>query len=558
MKLKTKKLLFSLLGVATASTLATVVAAACANKGGEGTPAPNDPGTSNPGTQTPPPNTQSTFSFRQNLTEEEKTKLTADINAWKEAWPKVAASLNSVSANAGNVKNTQVKFATTRDSGSLTQLDIAYAFGIAPDLISYKWNDAGKQVATSKYLQEYYDSLKSELWTGNGLTAQDLVTRTVGVLLTHDSSTGKYAKFVENSDIVGFVSQSRSAGLPSKTPARFLPNWLFDFDPNKPASDSNKGLGADLTSHAGNPNYITNPYDGLIFTGQMLDKIYTTEGFNNVKNAIVDGKTNFATFEDYARAYATKARNDFSTWAKSVNEWKDKTVLVESPNPQAGGIIINSDFNNADNLAKIEEVFYVQPVYFASVYGDQNSDVTPGLGAKFPIPRKKITDIQKYIDDFGWIGGKTLVSTPESSVRSKVSSDLAEAFENTTDYVIYSVNPFTIQGYNGTAETENVYDDFVAKLTQYINNLSDSEWKQFKPTRVLKSKPVVGVNFFIDRKDMFHDASYGFMGLKVVANRLNKWIKGANAPEVEIGIPKFTKEQMQQIRTFKTNLPTKS
>nr|WP_318032055.1 hypothetical protein [Ureaplasma urealyticum] len=52
------------------------------------------------------------------------------------------------------------------------------------------------------------------------------------------------------------------------------------------------------------------------------------------------------------------------------------------------------------------------------------------------------------------------------------------------------------------------------------------------PTKVLKEKPVVGKNFFIERKGKFYDACYGFAGQDLVVNTLNKWTRGANAQKV--------------------------
>ena len=58
--------------------------------------------------------------------------------------------------------------------------------------------------------------------------------------------------------------------------------------------------------------FFVDPYDGLIFTGKTLDRIYDAKKFDNVNKAVIDGKSNFQTFTDYAKAIVSVVRKNVS------------------------------------------------------------------------------------------------------------------------------------------------------------------------------------------------------------------------------------------------------
>lgn len=132
-------------------------------------------------------------------------------------------------------------------------------------------------------------------------------------------------------------------------------------------------------------------------------------------------------------------------------------------------------------------------------------------------------------------------STTKDTSGKQVAPNLAKAFEKTTDKVIYTYNQYMLQGYDGTSATNSVVEAFEKALTDYIDNLSDTEWQQFNPTKILKEKPKVGKNFFIVRKDDWYDGSYGFLGQKVVVDYLDNWVnnKGNSKGNVDLGLPKL-------------------
>ena len=68
------------------------------------------------------------------------------------------------------------------------------------------------------------------------------------------------------------------------------------------------------------------------------------------------------------------------------------------PNVMKGARIIDPNFSK-DDLLFLGNIFIPQPVYFPILYADQNDEYTPGLGAKFPIPKKDINEVQRYVDN---------------------------------------------------------------------------------------------------------------------------------------------------------------
>ncbi|MDU7892058.1 MAG: iron ABC transporter substrate-binding protein, partial [Ureaplasma parvum] len=99
---------------------------------------------------------------------------------------------------------------------------------------------------------------------------------------------------------------------------------------------------------------------------------------------------------------------------------------------------------------------------------------------------------------------------------------------------------------------------FEANLAKYVNSLDINTKNSFNPTRILKEKPVVGKNFFIERKGNIYDANYGFIGQKTMVNILNRWMNGENSREVDLGIPNFTKDNVKHLRAFKDELNVKN
>ncbi|EDX53705.1 hypothetical protein [Ureaplasma urealyticum] len=442
------------------------------------------------------------------------------------------------------------RLATTRDSGSLVQDDAAYSFGIAPDYVHYRWNSADIKDAVPEYLRSYYNK---DLTKGDGFknaTADKFASHNIGVLLVADSKVASNGKMLEASggSIGGLLIQSRSTGYTSKAPADIQPNLLF--------GDKNPFVAEKESDHAGRPNYFVDPFSGLITTGKTLDRIYDAKKFENVHNATINGKTGFNSFEEYAQAASDVARKNFSDWAKSNNVWKGKTVLNVMPNPQDyAGFLIDPEIKTDADKFNVGNIFIVQPVYFPGIYASQDDPFTPGLGAKFPLPLKSVNKIQSFVDDYGWIGGKTLVGDSNKELSKTVSPTIGDAFENTTDVVVYSYNEYLIDGFKpGTPEGEALLKKFETNLANYVNSLTKETKNQFVPTKVLKEKPEVGKNFFIERKGNFYDASYGFAGQNLVVNTLNKWTRGPNAPKIDLGYPVFNKDNVKHIRAFKDSL----
>lgn len=443
------------------------------------------------------------------------------------------------------------KIAMTRDSGSLCQDDAAYSFGIAPDISNYRWKAGDVEEVVPHYLSYLYNPKLTKGMELKGVKAETLAAENVGTLFIADFKFGNYkTNFLDKNKIGGIVMQSRSSGLPSKTPALFMPNWLF--------GKNNPYLETDVNASAGITDFFVDPYDGLIFTGKTLDRIYDAKKFDNVNKAVIDGKSNFQTFTDYAKAIVSVVRKNVSNWAKQHSYWKNKTVVMIMPNVMKGARIIDPNFSK-DDLLFLGNIFIPQPVYFPILYADQNDEYTPGLGAKFPIPKKDINEVQRYVDNWGWIGGAILSDATNPDAAKRVGPTLGEAFEGTVDKVIYSYNEYLIKGYKpGTAEGEAIIKKFEANLAKYVNSLDINTKNSFNPTRILKEKPVVGKNFFIERKGNIYDANYGFIGQKTMVNILNRWMNGENSPEVDLGTPNFTKDNVKHLRAFRDELNVKN
>lgn len=45
---------------------------------------------------------------------------------------------------------------------------------------------------------------------------------------------------------------------------------------------------------------------------------------------------------------------------------------------------------------------------------------------------------------------------------------------------------------------------------------------------------------------------------KTIVNILNRWMNGENSPEVDLGIPNFTKDNVKHLRAFKDELNVKN
>ncbi|WP_303923313.1 iron ABC transporter substrate-binding protein [Ureaplasma parvum] len=469
----------------------------------------------------------------------------------KSASGKEFERIQTLATNASTYYQKNQKIAMTRDSGSLCQDDAAYSFGIAPDISNYHWKAADVEEVVPHYLSYLYNPKLTKGMELKNVKAETLAAENVGTLFIADFKFGNYkTNFLDKNKIGGIIMQSRSSGLPSKAPALFMPNWLF--------GKNNPYLETDVNASAGITDFFVDPYDGLIFTGKTLDRIYDAKKFDNVNKAVIDGKSDFRTFTDYAKAIVNVVRKNVLNWAKQHSYWKNKTVVMTMPNVMKGARIIDPNFSK-DDLLFLSNIFIPQPVYFPILYADQNDEYTPGLGAKFPIPKKNINQVQRYVDNWGWIGGAILSDAANPDAAKRVGSTLGEAFEGTVDKVIYSYNEYLIKGYKpGTAEGEAVIKKFEANLAKYINSLDINTKNSFNPTRILKEKPVVGKNFFIERKGNIYDANYGFIGQKTVVNILNRWMNGENSPEVDLGIPNFTKDNVKHLRAFKDELNVKN
>lgn len=536
---KVHKLLLLGSSLLISAAVVTAIAASCNNQSKGG-------GSTQPGTGTGT-GTGTKKVKKSNLTTEQKQA------EWKDKALSYAATQKSVNPDYVNIITQKPNVALDRTSGSLEQSDSAYSFGIAPHLSHFKWQGSGstdsasgKNVVVPHYLNKYYDSSMTEGWVGriNEQGIQTIVEKKIGVLFTTESNVeARYKKLAEDKTIGAVVAQSRSSGLPSKYPWAHKPAFMFD-------DKANKYLHETDDSHAGNPNYLVSPNYGLIYTGQMLDKVYDASKFEPVNKATIAGQTGFTSFEAYSKKAAETAIAKTREWTRNNQQWKDKSVVVMMPNPQAGsGIIFTNDIKNETNKYNLGNVFYVQPVYHPWVYGSIDHEFVPGLGAKFPTPKKDLDTMSKYVDDYGWIGGKTLVEPSTKDTSSKqVAPNLANAFENTTDKVIYTYNQYMIEGFDGTEATEDKVKAFEEALTKYIDGLSDTEWKQFNPTKILKEKPKVGKNFFIVRKDDWYDGSYGFLGQKVVVDYLDNWVKEKNGKgNVDLGLPKLGTDKPQHL-----------
>ena len=462
--------------------------------------------------------------------------------------------IETLSSKASSYYQKNQKIAVTNDSSSLCQDDALYAFGIAPDYSGFRWKTSELEEVHPHYLNYLYNSklTKGMNFTGKGALPENFAKLNVGTLFIADFKFNKYKEnFLDKNEIGGVAMQSRSSGLPSKTPALFIPSWLF--------GKNNPYLETDVNASAGITDFFVDPYDGLIFTGKTLDRIYDAKKFDNVNKAVIDGKSNFQTFTDYANVAVKAVRKRVSQWAKQNNKWKDKTTVMISPDVMPNGRIVDPNITKED-LLHLSNFFITQPVYLPILYADQNHPYTPGMGCKFPIPKKHLEDVQKYIDNWGWIGGAILSSSAENPDAAKrVGPTLGEAFEGTVDKVIYSYNEYLIKGYKpGTAEGEAVIKKFEANLAKYVNSLDINTKNSFNPTRILKEKPVVGKNFFIEREGTFCDGCYGFMGQKTIVNILNRWMNGENSPEVDLGTPNFTKDNVKHLRAFRDELNVKN
>ncbi|EDU66906.1 putative ABC substrate-binding protein - iron [Ureaplasma urealyticum serovar 11 str. ATCC 33695] len=462
--------------------------------------------------------------------------------------------IETLSSKASSYYQKNQKIAVTNDSSSLCQDDALYAFGIAPDYSGFRWKTSELEEVHPHYLNYLYNSklTKGMNFTGKGALPENFAKLNVGTLFIADFKFNKYKEnFLDKNEIGGVAMQSRSSSLPSKTPALFMPSWLFG--KNNPYLETNVNASAGIT------DFFVDPYDGLIFTGKTLDRIYDAKKFDNVNKAVIDGKSNFQTFTDYANVAVKAVRKRVSQWAKQNNKWKDKTTVMISPDVMPNGRIVDPNITKED-LLHLSNFFITQPVYLPILYADQNHPYTPGMGCKFPIPKKHLEDVQKYIDNWGWIGGAILSSSAENPDAAKrVGPTLGEAFEGTVDKVIYSYNEYLIKGYKpGTAEGEAIIKKFEANLAKYVNSLDINTKNSFNPTRILKEKPVVGKNFFIEREGTFCDGCYGFMGQKTIVNILNRWMNGENSPEVDLGIPNFTKDNVKHLRAFKDELNVKN
>ncbi|WP_016829027.1 hypothetical protein [Ureaplasma urealyticum] len=461
--------------------------------------------------------------------------------------------IETLATNASAYYQNNQKIAVTNDSSSLCQDDALYSFGIAPDYSGFRWKTSELEEVHPHYLSYLYNKnlTRGMNFTGKGSLPENFAKLNVGTLFIADFKFSKYKEnFLDKNQIGGVAMQSRSSGLPSKTPALFIPNWLF--------GKNNPYLEKDINASAGITDFFVDPYDGLIFTGKTLDRIYDAKKFDNVNKAVIDGQSNFQTFTDYAKAAVKAVRTRVSQWAKQNNKWKDNTAVMIMPDVMPNGRIVDPNITKED-LMHLSNFFITQPVYLPILYAEQNNPYTPGMGCKFPIPKKHLVDVQKYIDNWGWIGGAILSSSAENPEAAKrVGPTLGEAFEGTVDKVIYSYNEYLIKGYKpGTAEGEEVIRKFEANLANYVNSLDLNTKNSFNPTRILKEKPEVGKNFFIEREGTFCDGCYGFIGQKTIVNILNRWMNGKDSPEVDLGIPNFTKDNVKHLRAFKDELNVK-
>lgn len=542
MKLKNKKILFVLMAsIACLTTIVTVVTS-CSKANGK-TKSTND-------------------IFKQVLpTKEELVDLIKRRKDWANDLQvyfegglsksgKKFERIETLATNASTYYQNNQKIAMTRDSGSLCQDDAAYSFGIAPDISNYRWKTGDVEEVTPHYLSYLYNPKLTKGMDLKGVKAETLAAENVGTLFIADFKFANYkTNFLDKNKMGGIVMQSRSSGLPSKTPALFMPNWLF--------GKNNPHLETDVNASAGITDFFVDPYDGLVFTGKTLDRIYDARKFDNVNKALINGKTDFKTFTDYAKAIVDVVRKNVSNWAKQHSSWKNKYVVMAMPNVMKGARIIDPNFSK-DDLLFLSNIFIPQPVYFPILYADHNDQYTPGLGVKFPIPKRHINEVQQYVDNWGWIGGAILSDASNPDAAKRVGPTLGEAFEGTVDKVIYSYNEYLIKGYKpGTAEGEEVIRKFEANLANYVNSLDLNTKNSFNPTRILKEKPEVGKNFFIERKGNIYDANYGFIGQKTIVNILNRWMNGKDSSEVDLGIPNFTKDNVKHLRAFKDELNVK-
>ncbi|MEJ3586582.1 hypothetical protein [Ureaplasma urealyticum] len=542
MKLKNKKILFVLMASIACLTTIVTVATSCSKANGK-TKSTND-------------------IFKQVLpTKEELVDLIKRRKDWANDLQvyfegglsksgKKFERIETLATNASTYYQNNQKIAMTRDSGSLCQDDAAYSFGIAPDISNYRWKTGDVEEVTPHYLSYLYNPKLTKGMDLKGVKAETLAAENVGTLFIADFKFANYkTNFLDKNKMGGIVMQSRSSGLPSKTPALFMPNWLF--------GKNNPHLETDVNASAGITDFFVDPYDGLVFTGKTLDRIYDARKFDNVNKALINGKTDFKTFTDYAKAIVDVVRKNVSNWAKQHSSWKNKYVVMAMPNVMKGARIIDPNFSK-DDLLFLSNIFIPQPVYFPILYADHNDQYTPGLGVKFPIPKRHINEVQQYVDNWGWIGGAILSDASNPDAAKRVGPTLGEAFEGTVDKVIYSYNEYLIKGYKpGTAEGEEVIKKFEANLANYVNSLDLNTKNSFNPTRILKEKPEVGKNFFIERKGNIYDANYGFIGQKTMVNILNRWMNGKDSPEVDLGIPNFTKDNVKHLRAFKDELNVK-
>ncbi|WP_031489209.1 Vmc-like lipoprotein signal peptide domain-containing protein [Ureaplasma canigenitalium] len=487
---------------------------------------------------------------RRELNEREKALLDLTTKQWHETIPEYTETLLS----KGRAKdfyrqvtdpNGHNKFATTKDSGSIDQMDIAYAFGIAPHYAAIKHTYQSNGQKKVEYVPVYLHDWKavadeSKTWVGNiknDKTSQtDITTNKIGTILTTTTRLGGYYESFTKQDpkVFGWVAQSRSTDILSKRPARLLPNWLFWADQNDPTQKykvGNPHLKSKSIELAGNPNWYLDRYEPLINAGQMLDQLYDASKFDNIKNAEVGGQKGFTTFEAFARANVDIARKNISKWAKeNASKVQGKTLLVVNNGNKS---VFPNEIKTQDQKDFIAKNFYAYiPTLFPIMYASSDDPYTPGLGYQFPLPKKNLTLIQQYVDDFGWFGGRALLKG-SGEAQLTVGKNIADAFESGVDVVTFVYDPSKVEGFDGSKAS---LLNFEKTITDFINSIGDKK-NDYNLTKMLKENPKVGKNFFISSKDEFYDAGLAFVGTtSSVVNIANKIVnQNLDAPKVETG-----------------------
>lgn len=577
MKSKKKIILSSFFSILTATSI-TSIAVACSK---------NDKNETKQTTQQPPNNSQNNqsndevsfssgfkvhqtedqkgvFEFRSNYTQQEIDFYNQKTNEWLKQKEEEINTLTPYKAdNYNELIKKNYKFATTKDSGQQDQSDIAYAFGIAPDYVSYKIKGADYSSSAPLYLLDMINedpnasnySQAVSFGRGSKAKPEEFETRNIGFILTTSSNFLQYTQHLQGHTpvLAGITAQSRSATASSQRPSRILPNWLF-WNKEYDNFTVNPNLALDpQAAKNGRTDLFIDPYDAFILSGKTFDRVYDASKFDNVKNATVGDKTGFSSFEEYATKVAQTTRQKIKQWVNSSNnKWENKSVVVLStPVSGKSAKVHSADFNQETNFDILNKTYAYQPQFFPILYGFKHDEFTPGLNMRFPIPKKNISQIQALVDNYGWIGGKR-ISEEDSDRSTNVSSILAEGFENTTDIVIYTYNPQYVSGFDGTKNTLDVLKQYEQSIGDYVDSLTLETKNQFTATKYLKQKPQYNKNFFIIPKDNSYDASLGILGQGYFANLINKAMN-EDAEDYDFGLPKFNKNTTKYIRAFKNN-----